>query len=959
MELVTGAFRPALEAAFAETFGRLRRRDPLAPVAVVASSARLADRLQEIALGAVPEGFAAARFFNLFSFARAIYDEAFPGGFRVVMDDLLPARLLRSILRRRFPDSPYLSRAAMSPRALLGPLHELKAAGVDPDGALAMLASGELGSEDAPKLAEVLSLYKRYSEELRRRKIRVRADVVRAAADFAPRSSWLGSLAHVVYYGFYDLDQNQLDLLREVRRRVPVTVFFPYVDSPSYAYVRDFLKTAVEPMAIAVREAPGLPAPPRTAVFSASGTHDEVWVAAKEILRFYDRGIPFDEIGVVARTLDGYVDLVASVFRENRIPFVSSARRGLGGDPRVKAARLLFSLEDFDRARVMDLLRSPFFIRRGGDPELWDVASRRMGIGRGADEWRRRLGAAAGGDYVSRRGERVEERPFILPKSEVALFWEAVGALIDDPPPPRGGWRDFTEWALRRYRRFLEPDPRVEEAIGSLAQLEGLAVEDPVDALLERLSELSEPAGGRAGVRVLDAMAARGLSFRALVVLGLNERIFPRYILEDPFVRDAVRSRIEHRLGNRMQRKLGGYDEERLLFELLAGSTEEMVLVYQRSDEKGRLQIPSAFVTGAARHVPRRPAERLREAPLELLTPREASLRTGQGEALGRAVGWDVTMLVDAAAFLRQVESRGPLTPYDGLVDAAGYWHAAASHGLSPTALERLAECPFEYFAAKMLDLEELDEPESEEGIMALEVGRIYHDFLEDYYRAGDGDFDGRLRAAFERFEKTRSIRYPVYWEVERKRIAGILRAFVEADDLTVFKPSAFEVPLEAELALDVGGRRTVKFRGFADRLDLGPGGTFRVVDYKKGRGRYRSAMETGIFKRGYLQAPLYFLMAERRVAGADPSNSRFVYYFLEEIPEGSKWELALEGSFWERREEFERHLRELLGTIQRGEFPIRPGEACQRCEYRTMCRRSHLPTRLRAAESRRREEGR
>jgi ATP-dependent helicase/nuclease subunit B len=290
------------------------------------------------------------------------------------------------------------------------------------------------------------------------------------------------------------------------------------------------------------------------------------------------------------------------------------------------------------------------------------------------------------------------------------------------------------------------------------------------------------------------------------------------------------------------------------------------------------------------------------------------------------------------------------------VVDARAYWHAVASRGLSPTAIERLAECPFRYFAAKMLGLEDLEEPEAEESLHPIEIGQIYHDVLEQFHRSGAADLGKEIRSAFRRFEESRSIRYPVLWEVEKARLEKVLRAFVDADDLSVFKPAEFEVPLEMEMALEVGGRRTVAFRGFADRLDRGPGGSFRVVDYKKGRGKYRAAMETGIFKKGYLQPPLYFLMAGRKIEKADLPRSRFVYYFLEDVLEEAKWELALEGTFWERRGEFEDHLRRLLETIPRGEFAIRPGDYCPMCEFRTMCRRSHRPTRLRAAEVRRGE---
>src|SRR5262245_33802049 len=150
MELVTGPFRPALEDAFAETFARLKSESPLAPVAVVAPSQRLADRLKALALRGLPDGFAAARFFNLFSFARALYDEAAPPGSRLLLEDLVPTHLLKAILRRHFAGERYLSRAGAAPGALVSALHELKGAAVRPEHALSLLASEDLGLEDAP-----------------------------------------------------------------------------------------------------------------------------------------------------------------------------------------------------------------------------------------------------------------------------------------------------------------------------------------------------------------------------------------------------------------------------------------------------------------------------------------------------------------------------------------------------------------------------------------------------------------------------------------------------------------------------------------------------------------------------------------------------------------------------------------------------------------------------------------
>jgi RecB family exonuclease len=757
----------------------------------------------------------------------------------------------------------------------------------------------------------------------------------------------------VIYYGFTELDQNQIDLLAAVRRVVPVTVFFPYADAPGYAFVKDFLETVLVPMADRKGAAPGRAPPPRVVQRSVSGAHDEVWAAAKEILRFAERGIPFRRIALVARTLEPYLDLVDAVFREHRIPWVSSAERPLAHDPRVKAARLLFTVDDFDRGRVLDLLRSPFFRGQGGDRELWDQASRLMGIGHGAGEWRRRLGGAAGADWVQSVRTRAGREPFRLPRAELDLFWDAVRGLLDAPPPPETGWKAYADWALGRLRRFLEPDERIEEALGALARLEGFALEEPREALLDALARLSEPAGDPelAGVRVYDAMAARGCTFDAVVAIGLNERVFPRFILEDPFLRDAVRLRFQFRLGNRIPLKLRGHDEERLLFTLLESSAPDLVFVHQRSDEKGRLRIASPFLPlPESRPIPRRPSLRLEETDFPLLTPLEASLRTGQGEALGRALGRDVSLFSRARGFLEAIERRGPLTPYDGLVDTRTYWPKLASAGISPTSLERLAECPFKYFAHGMLGLEELDEPEGETALSPLETGDLYHAVLEEFHKKGD--LDRRLADAFRGFEGGRSIRYPVLWEVEKERIAKVLRAFVDADDCSVYRPKDFEVELQGELAIEAGGRSSVRFRGYADRLDLAADGAFRVVDYKRSGRKYKDTMETGVFQKGrYLQPPLYFLLALMRL-GAPAARSRFVYYFLEEVLEGKSWEKELTGEMWGRKAEFDALLRRLLDRIARGEFFVRDGRHCSFCEFRPMCRRSHWPTRVRAEEA-------
>jgi hypothetical protein len=110
--------------------------------------------------------------------------------------------------------------------------------------------------------------------------------------------------------------------------------------------------------------------------------------------------------------------------------------------------------------------------------------------------------------------------------------------------------------------------------------------------------------------------------------------------------------------------------------------------------------------------------------------------------------------------------------------------------------------------------------------------------------------------------------------------------------------------------------------------------------------------METGVFKDGrFLQPPLYFLLAEK-VLKAPTADSRFSYYFLDEILEDEPWEKVLTGEMWNRKPEFLAHLKRYLDRIARGEFIIRDSKDCTWCEFRTLCRRNHWPTRIRAEEA-------
>ena len=128
-------------------------------------------------------------------------------------------------------------------------------------------------------------------------------------------------------------------------------------------------------------------------IVSTFGIHDEVAAAAKEILRLAeDCKLQLHEIGVVARSLESYSQVVKDIFHQHRIPLAGTLEEPLVQFPLTKAVILLLNLpaKDFVRSQVIDLLSSPYFQFQNIDgnpasvrPDLWDLATRELAICKG------------------------------------------------------------------------------------------------------------------------------------------------------------------------------------------------------------------------------------------------------------------------------------------------------------------------------------------------------------------------------------------------------------------------------------------------------------------------------------------------------------------------------------------------------------------------------------------------
>jgi ATP-dependent helicase/nuclease subunit B len=482
------------------------------------------------------------------------------------------------------------------------------------------------------------------------------------------------------------------------------------------------------------------------------------------------------------------------------------------------------------------------------------------------------------------------------------------------------------------------------------------------------------------GVQVMDAMTARGVSFRALFVIGLNDHVFPRTVREDPFLRDRHRTLLESTLGYKIDDKLSGHDEERLLFELLIGSaTQRLCLSYQRADDAGRVMAPSAFLAQAVRDhrfvatpeetIPRRLTTRIHCQPAiqELLPAQDLMLgrllHGNEALSLCDALGHNRHLLEHGLAALNAIERTSTeLGPFDGLLTPGNPVHSRLEEeGVSPTSLERYATCPFQYFAEKILRLDPIRQnPES--GLPALTMGSLVHESLRHTYerlvalRWPDTPVvESELRTtvtaavsqAFASHAATGGTGHALLWAIAREQVVDLVFNVTVLDQedycKSGFRPHAFETTVEGTLRLQETPARSLKVRGKLDRVDVrsNPPAT-RIVDYKFKQGSEMATIDrklkTAAVRGWRLQAPFY---ASMDVPGCPPaSDVQFLYL-------GPRWDQPIVRATFESSAldqplgaSIRQTIGTLLGGITRGEFFILPDGYCEHCAFPSACRR-------------------
>jgi hypothetical protein len=295
--------------------------------------------------------------------------------------------------------------------------------------------------------------------------------------------------------------------------------------------------------------------------------------------------------------------------------------------------------------------------------------------------------------------------------------------------------------------------------------------------------------GGRGGgVVVLDAIEARGRTFRHLFLAGVDRGTFPRTVREDPLLADDLRRSLRSLLPD-LPVKREGFDEERYLFAQLLAAAPAVTVSWRTATEEGQPLPPSPLVERLALSRPeiaaalrggRANGDPANEAEAALLGPRDHAIAAGlagdrqafvpllavtlaAGRARLEAPGdeeraHDLGPALEPARRLAAVHGaildeldpdlatpegravRTRLGPYFGFVGpiAAAAPRDPRKSPIYVTALERLAGCPWQTFLQRLLRIEPTPDPLGAlPALDPLSVGLLVHAALEEIVRGG------------------------------------------------------------------------------------------------------------------------------------------------------------------------------------------------------------------------------
>lgn len=939
--VVTTAYgRPALEALL-EVVAGIKADDPMAPVTVLVPNnvaGIVARRFLAHGTGPARPGVAGIHFSTLPRLAEQLASPTLTAQGRRPATRPVSA----AVIRRRLDDdggvfTPVAAHPSTS-RAIAAASTALR--DVD-DATLAALTT------TSTLVADLVRVHREVVADLAPRRYD-RTDLLTTATDRVRHDdAATAGLGPVVLYLPQDLTRAETAFAKAIADRTELCIVAGLTgDTAADRCVLD----ATAALAPGFRPSEALPAPLAARVLHASDSDDEVRCVVREVVTTL-QSVPAHRVAVLYAAASPYARLL-----HEHLGAAGIATNGPGTRPVSERAVSRFLLGLFE-ARQGGLPRADVFRTLGEvsprdfrgeriSVSGWERVSREAGVVDGT-HWDTRLAGYADAQDAAVERERAAADPIDSRVARAERNRDTATALHDfmlelrtrfDTGASTPTWAGLGDWALDIFRALLPPAAHlvrmpldeqyaagvIERTLTGLAALDETGAAPSLDGLVEVLGlelESALPRVGRFGKGVLVAPVthAIGLDLEVVFLVGLSEDLLPGRLRDDSLLPERVR----RESGGQMPSTRARVDAKHRALLAAFASAGRVVASFPRGDLRRHTQrLPSRWLLPTLRHQSGIPAlaatewERARGDWLLGSTSFAGSLLSTT--ALGTEQEWRARAAkarvelgdaaVDAAREMHRGRGSSEFTRFDGNLAGTDGLPDLLSGALSvsPTALERYALCPHEYFVQRMLRVSPVESPEEVLEISAMDFGNFVHECLDGLISEAGGA--GRLpdfgapwtRAQHLRLREIGEAKSTEYvaagraghrllWARARLELLATLDWMLTEDSRWRAEQGARVVA--SELAFGLDGQPAVemqvdggvlRFRGKADKVDERRDGSLLVTDVKSGSPTgFKGLGETNPVADGEkLQLPVYAHAARAR-HGQPTTPVEAMYWFV------------------------------------------------------------------------------
>ncbi len=633
---------------------------------------------------------------------------------------------------------------------------------------------------------------------------------------------------------------------------------------------------------------------------------DEVKGTIARAKHLINNGTQPERIAIVCRSVQPYAPLIASVSREYRLPveikhMIPLSQTAVGNfvklllesaGPEIKPGEKVDPPFDFEiTARMLFHALGP-----GIEEEKWPEV--RKSHPSTLEEWQA-LGIDLAILWVVNKQSHKDWIVWLRSVLKKFQVRDNVGVSAAE---------------LTAFNRLFDAiDEQTRYQSDRVVTYEGFASE-----IFDILSTVTTPFDTSSGGVVLhQSNTIIGGEFDHIFVLGMAEGMMPAKVVENPIIDFHERKQLA-KFGIEFEdaAEVPRWEALSFYFVLLAGA-RSLTFSYPRYVD-GDARLPNSYFKKLG------------------LTPSEPSGEfVSSSEELRRACLGGVESpvfdeVLECAKHQFNVEERrespAPFDEFDGVVGS----------GLDPTRrkwsvsqLTKIGQCPFKWFAEKVLYLGVPEEADID--LPATTRGSLYHKALEIAVRNAMTASDIRsavlanLDAAFLEAETSNeySITKVANWKLQRHEHIEVLRKAVNSSSFIADGTRVLAVEQEFEtvwMDMPIGGR--------IDRIDESPEG-LTTIDYKTGSYTGKVKDEAGRLKID-LQVPVYSQVALPHLYPGKPVGPGIYLRLAKREAETGK-DVPLEA--------FVSNVKE---TMLSGRFVVEPdidGEACKYCDFDSVCR--------------------